>query len=129
MTLLLAQRSYLRHESPPFEPDKTRIARLRAVLQDAMTRIVDWTAMTGPGASGKPPSAVDQAAIEEPVSVTETEVAEAQPQTAEAPAEVSALEPARAEILHIDPATLTQVSRSETGKAADGPVRPLLVAE
>ncbi|WP_281930312.1 N-formylglutamate amidohydrolase [Roseibium album] len=42
LTLLLAQRAYLRHESPPFEPDKARVARLQTVLADGLSRILDW---------------------------------------------------------------------------------------
>ncbi|MEJ8476769.1 N-formylglutamate amidohydrolase [Roseibium algae] len=42
MTLVIAQRVYLRHESPPFEPDKARIARLKTVLIDGFSKIIDW---------------------------------------------------------------------------------------
>ena len=45
LTLLLAQRSYLRHESPPFEPDKSRVTRLKTILSDGLSRLVDWTEM------------------------------------------------------------------------------------
>ena len=45
LTLLLAQRAYLRHESPPFEPDKAKVARLQTVLADGLSRIVDWAAI------------------------------------------------------------------------------------
>ncbi|MHA7775281.1 N-formylglutamate amidohydrolase [Roseibium sp. M-1] len=135
MTLLLAQRSYLRHESPPFEPDKARIARLRTVLQDAMTRIVDWTAMTGPSAGGaKPVAPVDSgsAAVEDETLFEAGSDQDGAPATNAVPeekAQETAQEPAHAEILPIDPMTLTRVSRSETGKVEDGPVTPLLVAE
>lgn len=46
-TLLIAQRAYLRHESPPFEPDKIRVHRVRTVFQDTLSRAVDWTTSTG----------------------------------------------------------------------------------
>ncbi|MES0883405.1 N-formylglutamate amidohydrolase [Roseibium sp. SCP14] len=42
LTLLLAQRAYLRHESPPFEPDKIRVARLQAVLKEMLSQVIDW---------------------------------------------------------------------------------------
>ncbi|MTH97005.1 N-formylglutamate amidohydrolase [Roseibium sp. RKSG952] len=42
LTLLVAQRSYLKHEAPPFEPDKTRMMRLRAVLLDSFVEVLDW---------------------------------------------------------------------------------------
>ncbi|MEM9632164.1 MAG: N-formylglutamate amidohydrolase [Pseudomonadota bacterium] len=44
MTMLLAQRAYLRHESPPFEPDKIRIARLQSVLKETLSQVIDWAA-------------------------------------------------------------------------------------
>lgn len=40
--LSIAQRSYLRHESPPYEPDRARIARMKMVLADAFTQCLDW---------------------------------------------------------------------------------------
>jgi|GEM_PF-67056 len=145
VTLLLAQRSYLRHESPPFEPDKARTARLRLVLQDAMSRIVDWTAMTGAASGGKPPASAAPDPDSEPgvENAGETggettaegseESAEArvgpEPQAAEIPAVATSPEPVRAEVLPIDPKTLVKVSRSEIGKVEDGSVTPLLVAE
>lgn len=49
LSLVLAQRVYLRHESPPFEPDKARIARLRSALIGGLSRTIDWAA--GHGAS------------------------------------------------------------------------------
>ncbi|WP_417688661.1 N-formylglutamate amidohydrolase [Roseibium sp.] len=42
LTLVIAQRCYLRHESPPFEPDKIQVTRLKAVLADGLARVVDW---------------------------------------------------------------------------------------
>jgi len=47
MTLLIAQRAYLRHESPPFEPDKSRVLRLRALMEDSFSRVIDWANMDG----------------------------------------------------------------------------------
>ncbi|MTI44712.1 formiminoglutamase [Roseibium hamelinense] len=47
LTLVIAQRSYLRHETPPFEPDKARMARLRAVLLEGFTRTLDWAGWSG----------------------------------------------------------------------------------
>lgn len=38
----VAQRSYLRHESPPYEPDRARISRMKMVLADAFTQSLDW---------------------------------------------------------------------------------------
>lgn len=137
ITLLLAQRSYLRHESPPFEPDKVRIARLRTVLQDAMSRILDWTAMTGTDSGGKPPvsAAHDPGSVPGAENPGESaagivrENREPEPHAAETPVEAVSPEPARALHQPIDPMTLKRVSRSETGKVEDGPVAPLLVAE
>lgn len=136
VTLLLAQRSYLRHESPPFEPDKARTARLRAVLQDAMSRILDWTAMTGTASGGMPPvstapdpDGVAQAANAGQVAGEIAGESLGEPQAAEHPTQAASPEPVRPELLPIDPKTLVRVSRSETGKVEDGPVAPLLVAE
>ncbi len=47
LSLLLAQRAYVRHESPPFEPDKTKIARLKTILSDSLSRVVEWANMDG----------------------------------------------------------------------------------
>lgn len=41
-SLLFAQRTYLRHETPPFEPDKTRTKRLKSIILDAATELLDW---------------------------------------------------------------------------------------
>ncbi|MBD8891930.1 N-formylglutamate amidohydrolase [Roseibium litorale] len=38
----IAQRSYLRHESTPYEPDRARISRMKMVLTDAFTQSLDW---------------------------------------------------------------------------------------
>lgn len=145
MTLLLAQRSYLRHESPPFEPDKARMARLKVVLQDALTRLVDWTsvsdASTGSQNQNHPlpvdAPAQDEAAAEEPDGA----IASDEPDKAE-PAAESAAEtpedlaqdtvdgaPEKAEAIPVDPKSLPRVSSAQTSKVEDGPVTPLLVAE
>jgi len=120
MTLLLAQRAYLRHESPPFEPDKTRITRLRAVLADSMSRLIDWTGAAATG-TGMPP---------------EESGPETRADDAEVPAVQERSEPdeaggqtATADIIPVDPMTLTKVSSAQTGKVEDGPVTPILVAE
>ena len=42
LSLVLTQKLYLRHESPPFEPDKGRMARLRTILLDAFSTTADW---------------------------------------------------------------------------------------
>ncbi|WP_434054222.1 MAG: N-formylglutamate amidohydrolase [Roseibium sp.] len=47
VTLLLAQRAYLRHESPPFEPDKAGMTRLQEVLTDCFSSLIDWAEETG----------------------------------------------------------------------------------
>jgi len=125
LTLLLAQRSYLRHESPPFEPDKTRLTRLRTILSEAVTRVIDWTAMGSAPASDPSPSASDEHDDPEPPpGETDEGAAPEQPHK-----DASTDEAERADIIPVDPITLTKVSRSQTGKVEDGPVAPLLVAE
>lgn len=42
MTLQLSQASYLRHESPPFEPDRGLMARLQGALKGALATSADW---------------------------------------------------------------------------------------
>ncbi|MFD1697127.1 N-formylglutamate amidohydrolase [Roseibium aestuarii] len=42
LTLQVSQASYLRHESPPFEPDRGLVTRMRQVLSEAMTSCADW---------------------------------------------------------------------------------------
>ncbi|UES55732.1 formiminoglutamase [Roseibium aggregatum] len=145
MTLLLAQRSYLRHESPPFEPDKVRMARLTAVLQDAMTRLVDWTSV-GSASSGQNQIESQPLPVEEPLVETadaEDSGSSAGPVTdnaealtdgeAETPDDISAetpdAAPEKAEISPANPLTLPKVSSAQTSKVEDGPVTPLLVAE
>jgi len=145
MTLLLAQRSYLRHESPPFEPDKVRMARLTAVLQDAMTRLVDWTSVGG-ASSGQNQIESELLPVEEPLvqeadaedsgsnSGPVTDNAEALTEgAAEIPDDISAetpdAAPEKAEISPANPLTLPKVSSAQTSKVEDGPVTPLLVAE
>ncbi|EAV43452.1 formiminoglutamase protein [Stappia aggregata IAM 12614] len=147
MTLLLAQRSYLRHESPPFEPDKARMARLKVVLQDALTRLVDWTSISDASTGSQSQNqnqplpvdapAQDEAAAEEPDGA----IASDEPDKAE-PAAESASEtpgdlaqdtvdgaPEKAEAIPVDPKSLPRVSSAQTSKVEDGPVTPLLVAE
>ncbi|WP_306142702.1 N-formylglutamate amidohydrolase [Roseibium sp. MMSF_3412] len=47
LTLLIAQRAYLRHESPPFEPDKGKATRLQEVLSDCFSSLTDWAEEAG----------------------------------------------------------------------------------
>ncbi|WP_305988561.1 N-formylglutamate amidohydrolase [Roseibium sp. MMSF_3544] len=131
MTFLLAQRAYLRHESPPFEPDKTRIARLQSVLKDSFSRVIDWASVGAkPQAvatiSAQPDTfgqAAGQAEVDAPAPVNETT-----DQTATVPdpqAEVDA--GAEHEIIPVDPMTLPKLP-----KATDAPANknlPLQVAE
>jgi formiminoglutamase len=144
MSLLLAQRAYLRHESPPFEPDKARMARLKEVLQDALTRLVDWTSVSGPS-TGQPQSpsltvdtpAQDEAETED-LGVT---TASNEPDKAEPAVEGAAdtpqdhakdtveSAPEKAEVIPVDPKSLPKVSSAQASKVEDGPVTPLLVAE
>ena len=68
LTVLLAQRAYLRHESPPFEPDKAKVARLQTVLADGLSRIVDWAAIQAravrePADSGSPVTFSPEASV------------------------------------------------------------------
>ena len=42
MTVLLAQRTYLRHESPPFEPDRKGIARMKDLFGVVSAQIIAW---------------------------------------------------------------------------------------
>lgn len=42
MTVVVAQRAYLRHETPPFEPDKVRVTRLNATMTGAFSKVIDW---------------------------------------------------------------------------------------
>lgn len=119
MTLLLAQRAYLRHESPPFEPDKTRMTRLRAVLTDSMSRLIDWTGMSSGAPNSTPPEEGDLQDGDETGAAPANDDA--------APLQGGAAE--TAEIIPVDPMTLPRVSSVRTGKVEDGPVTPLLVAE
>lgn len=135
LTLLLAQRSYLRHESPPFEPDRTRVSRLQAVLADSFSRIMDWAGTqerteavrtdTGEPVS---PDAVDHTdADETPAQDSADEPAEDNVSLAEEnPAQASS---DQEEIIPVDPMTLTQ--NAAPGNDPQNPDRPvtLLVAE
>lgn len=70
LTLLFAQRAYLRHESPPFEPDKTRIQRLKTVLEDSFSRAIDWAEMktSVPGTYGDAGLSLQPAPASEPAA-------------------------------------------------------------
>ncbi|CTQ55435.1 N-formylglutamate deformylase [Roseibium album] len=72
LTVLMAQRSYLRHESPPFEPDKTRVARLKTVLTDSLSRIIDWTGTQKPVEAIELPEEADAQEIVEEILEPET---------------------------------------------------------
>ncbi|WP_269584581.1 N-formylglutamate amidohydrolase [Roseibium sp. Sym1] len=126
VTLLLAQRSYLRHESPPFEPDKTRITRLRSVLTESMSRLVDWTGVTGTSTDGSGPGADAPSESRQTSAVNDMDGGEDEPPSAQAAPRSDA---GTEEIIPVDPMTLTQVGRSQTAKVEDGPITPLLVAE
>jgi len=43
MTIVVAQRAYLRHETPPFEPDRVRVQRLKGTMEEALSKVVNWT--------------------------------------------------------------------------------------
>jgi formiminoglutamase len=58
LSLLIAQRAYLRHESPPFEPDKTRVHRLRLLMEDSFSRAIDWAGIKGETSETEPVSEV-----------------------------------------------------------------------
>ncbi|MEP0231940.1 N-formylglutamate amidohydrolase [Roseibium sp.] len=73
-TLVIAQRVYLRHESPPFEPDKARIARLKTALIDGFSRAIDWTKSESHLAT---PKGVMQSSVSE---LSSAEPADASPQ-------------------------------------------------
>ncbi|NBN65019.1 formiminoglutamase [Microvirga tunisiensis] len=42
ITLVLAQRAYIRHETPPFEMDKERLKQTRAALRRVAVALIDW---------------------------------------------------------------------------------------
>ncbi|POF33739.1 N-formylglutamate amidohydrolase [Roseibium marinum] len=123
VTLLLAQRAYLRHESPPFEPDKTRIARLSAVLAETMSGVVDWTGR--PGTAGATPASL------RPEMAPDTALDTGGPEkTVQHEAGASGVPADRkAEIIPVDPMTLPKVAGLRLADVNEGPVTPLLVAE
>ncbi|MBN9672655.1 N-formylglutamate amidohydrolase [Roseibium aggregatum] len=134
MTVLLAQRSYLRHESPPFEPDKSRVARLQTVLSDSFSRIVDWAGMTGGDESCNPQREPENPKREK------NGVAPSRKTTPLAKAGVGREEGASAraraseeeiQTLPVDPLTLPDLTRAKParGRPGDYPVLPLQVAE
>ncbi|TYC79816.1 formiminoglutamase [Stappia sp. BW2] len=144
MTLLLAQRSYLRHESPPFEPDKTRMARLQTVLQNMMTRLVDATSVSGESIDENQVQAlpVDMLSHEAPeVDAPNNTAAQDSADKADPAAESAAETPEdlavdmaddlleKAEIISVDAKRPTQASSTQPSKVEEGPVTPLLVAE
>ena len=52
-TLVVAQRAYLRHESPPFERDRTQSARLKAALSEGFARVIKWAKGFGSAADSE----------------------------------------------------------------------------
>lgn len=60
LSLLIAQRTYLRHESPPFEPDKSRVQRLGNLLEDTFSRVIDWARMENSQSYPSQPSAAQE---------------------------------------------------------------------
>nr|WP_041376384.1 N-formylglutamate amidohydrolase [Polymorphum gilvum] len=40
--LTIAQRAYLKHETPPFEPDKEKARRLKAALRQTLLALIGW---------------------------------------------------------------------------------------
>ncbi|GAA0786961.1 formiminoglutamase [Roseibium denhamense] len=113
-SILLAQRSYLRHESPPFEPDKARIARLQALLSDGLSRLIDWTALEDlESVSVLPPEGVHE---DTPDRQTTNE-----PQNSE-------LDQASDNKVLAGP-EFPKAQASRVSQVEAGPVQPLLVAE
>ena len=143
MTLLLAQRSYLRHESPPFEPDKARMGRLKSVLLDTFGRLNDWADMQGgtatlpaPVASPAPVLPVEPAPVDQAEPIPGPELAIGNQDESREPVEVDdGLQEKECErrkqpaVVPLDTASLTRVQHSRTGKVEEEPVTPLLVAE
>ncbi|PVB62255.1 N-formylglutamate amidohydrolase [Labrenzia sp. 011] len=120
VTLLLAQRSYLRHESPPFEPDKSRLARLSADLAEAMAGVVDW--------AGRSEDATGVAASSRSETMPESGMPEKG--AVQRKARVGAATADRAaEIVPVDPMILPKVSGARMADVDEIPVTPLLVAE
>lgn len=107
LTLLFAQRAYLRHESPPFEPDKVRATRLQTVLSDCFSSLIDWTEEAGrerKRQSAEPPAraAEDEAIVasasdEEPEPVSEPDDNEAGVEEEQVSSEGVDMEPAQTE--------------------------------
>lgn len=135
MTLLLAQRTYLRHESPPFEPDKVRITRLRAVLNDALSRLIDWATTSGapnavpPGEAEDPEGAPAQAGTGQEQAETPAVSSDGDVAAAGSGSEPAVASGGTAPGAPLDPATLPRADLSREAPVEDGPVKPLLVAE
>lgn len=126
VTLLLAQRAYLRHESPPFEPDKVRMAALKAVLLDSLSRLIDWTGVSEP--------ANDRGEVAAPDGQTgtgeDTEASEAALTGTGGDDEDAATPPEEdAEPAETGASRVLEGPASSSNDADEEPVRPLLVAE
>lgn len=53
MTMVIAQRAYLRHETPPFELDRTETGRLIEALASGFTKVAEWANAYQPEESGE----------------------------------------------------------------------------
>ncbi|KZM50726.1 N-formylglutamate amidohydrolase [Labrenzia sp. OB1] len=125
VTLLLAQRAYLRHETPPFEPDKTRIARLSAVLAQTMSGVVDWVERTGDTGT-KPAARLPKLDADTPPDTGCPENRNSVLQNVCASGVSADRQP---DIVSADSLDLPKVSGSRLADVKNGPVTPLLVAE
>jgi len=130
MTLLLAQRSYLRHESPPFEPDKSRVARLQAVLSDGLSRIIDWAGMTAGSADLFQPVQDESPEMEEcPSDGARRSGRNVNPDREDAPVSRPCEARDKSQVIPVDPMALPKLTRSRAGQVGEDPVLPLQVAE
>jgi len=79
LSLTLAQRCYLRMEAPPFEPDKTRVNRMRSVLGTLMKRLSDWAEKGGPTVPANVPGSADAFARKLVASAVKSPAAQSKP--------------------------------------------------
>ncbi|MET1412976.1 N-formylglutamate amidohydrolase [Roseibium sp. HPY-6] len=136
LTLLLAQRSYLRHESPPFEPDRTRVSRLQSVLADSFSRIIDWLgsqdrahAATANESAPAPPEDVEYTTEADipPARGDGDEPADESGSRSDEGETQASLD--QKEIIPVDPMTLTQQAAPGDDPQSLQRQMPLLVAE